>query len=372
MRTILFLLQKEFLQIFRNRLMLPVIFVLPLVQMLILVHAATLEMKKIDLVVVDRDLSSWSGRLAQKFMASPFFRVHDGGNSREDAQELLRKGKADMVMVIPAGFERNMMREGEESVQWLVDAINGTAAGLSHAYASAILAGFHREWLQETGNTAGMDIHSGIKVQERYWYNPKLNYKIFMIPGIMVLLVTIIGMFLSALNLVREKELGTIEQINVTPIRKYQFITGKLIPFWVIALFDLSVGLSLGYFLFDMPVLGSLPVLFAFTSLYLVVIMGLGLFISTMVSNQQQVMFMGFFFIIVFILMSGIFTSTETMPAWAQTVNIINPLAYFMRVIRMIVLKGSGLADIGREMILIGIYAVLAMSLAVWRYRKVA
>jgi len=351
--------------------MLPVIFVLPLVQLLILVHAATLEMKKIDLVVVNRDLSTWSGRLAQKFTASPFFRVQDAGNNQEAAQELLRKGQADMVMVIPAGFERNMMREGEESVQWLVDAINGTTAGLSYAYASAILAGFHRELLQETGYSAGMDLPSGINVRERYWYNPKLNYKIFMIPGIMVLLVTIIGMFLSALNLVREKELGTIEQINVTPIRKYQFIIGKLIPFWVIALFDLSVGLTIGYFLFNMPILGSLPVLFAFASLYLMVILGLGLFISTMASNQQQVMFIGFFFIIVFILMSGIFTSTETMPAWARTVNIINPLAYFMRVIRMIILKGSGLTDIGREMIAIGIYAVLAMGLAVWRYRKV-
>jgi len=337
--------------------MLPVIFVLPLVQLLILVHAATLEMKKIDLVVVNRDLSTWSGRLAQKFTASPFFRVQDAGNNQEAAQELLRKGQADMVMVIPAGFERNMMREGEESVQWLVDAINGTTAGLSYAYASAILAGFHRELLQETGYSAGMDLPSGINVRERYWYNPKLNYKI---------------LFLSALNLVREKELGTIEQINVTPIRKYQFIIGKLIPFWVIALFDLSVGLTIGYFLFNMPILGSLPVLFAFASLYLMVILGLGLFISTMASNQQQVMFIGFFFIIVFILMSGIFTSTETMPAWARTVNIINPLAYFMRVIRMIILKGSGLTDIGREMIAIGIYAVLAMGLAVWRYRKVA
>ncbi len=372
MRTILFLLQKEFLQIARNRTMLPIILVVPIVQLLILVHAATLEMKNIDLVVLDQDQSPVSRQLVSKFTASPFFRVDVPARSLEDARMELRKGNADMILNIPAGFESRLNREHEAGLQLLVDAINGTSAGLSQAYASSIIAGFNRDILVQKTGLSGAALPASVRVEPRYWYNPLLNYKIFMIPAIMVLLVTIIGMFLSALNLVREKEMGTIEQINVTPIRKYQFITGKLIPFWIIALFELGLGLVIGHFLFDMPVVGSIFLLFVFASLYLIVVMGLGLFISTMASTQQQVMFIMFFFILVFILMSGIFTPTETMPDWARFINHINPLAYFMRVIRMIILKGSTLSDIASEMISISIYAVLAMSLAVWRYRKVA
>jgi len=171
---------------------------------------------------------------------------------------------------------------------------------------------------------------------------------------------------------VREKEIGTIEQINVTPILKYQFIIGKLLPFWIIALVELAFGLALGWLLFRVGIEGSLWVLFSFTSLYLLSVLGLGLLMSSLSTNQQQVMFMTFFFAITFILMSGIFTPTESMPDWAQRVNVINPIAYYMRVIRMVMLKGSGFADIGAEFLAMGIYGVAAISLAVWRYRKTA
>ncbi len=193
-----------------------------------------------------------------------------------------------------------------------------------------------------------------------------------MLPGILVILVTIIGMFLTALNLVREKELGTSEQINVTPIRKYHFILGKLFPFWVIALFELAFGLTIGRLFFHLPVLGSVGLLFLYASVYLLVVLGIGLFISTLASSQQQVMFLSFFFMLTFILMSGIFTPVESMPLWAQRINIINPFAYFMKVIRMILLKGSGFADIQRDFYSLIIYASVILSLAVWRYRKVS
>jgi ABC-2 type transport system permease protein len=193
-----------------------------------------------------------------------------------------------------------------------------------------------------------------------------------MVPGILVILVTIISLFLTAMNIVREKEMGTIEQINVTPIRKYQFIIGKLLPFLIIALFELAFGLFLGRILFDVPIVGSLPLLFGFAVIYLLVILGFGLFLSVISDSQQQVMFVVFFFMLVFILMSGIFTPTESMPEWANQVNIINPIAYFMRVIRMILLKGSGFIDILPEFFSLTIYAIISLSLAVWRYRKVA
>ncbi len=178
-------------------------------------------------------------------------------------------------------------------------------------------------------------------------------------------------MFLSALNFVSAKEMGTVEQINVTHIKKYHFIIGKLLPFWFIALFELAFGLTVGKLLFNIPIVGSLPLLFGFASIYLFVVLGIGLFISTVSNTQQQVMFLCFFFMIIFILMSGLFTPTESMPEWAQQVNIINPFAYFMKVIRMILLKGSGFIDIKNEIIALGTYAVIILSLAVWKYRKV-
>lgn len=199
-----------------------------------------------------------------------------------------------------------------------------------------------------------------------------MNYKIFMLPGILVILITIIGMFLSALNLVREKEMGTTEQINVTPIKKYQFIIGKLLPFWIIALFELTLGLVIGYYFFDVPVLGNISTLLLFASIYLFAVLGVGLFISTIASTQQQLMFVSFFFMLTFILMSGIFTPVESMPAWAQKINIINPFSYFIRVIRMILLKGSGLIDISREIVSMSVYALIALSFSIWRYRKIA
>jgi ABC-2 type transport system permease protein len=177
-------------------------------------------------------------------------------------------------------------------------------------------------------------------------------------------------MLLTALNLVREKEMGTTEQINVTPIRKYQFIVAKLLPFWLIALFELAFGLVVGRVLYDLPIRGSLGLLFLVASVYLLVVLGFGLFLSTISNTQQQLMFVTFFFIITFILMSGVFTPAESMPVWAQKVNLINPVAYFMKVIRMVLLKGSGFRDISREFISMAVYATLILTLAVTNYRK--
>jgi ABC-2 type transport system permease protein len=178
------------------------------------------------------------------------------------------------------------------------------------------------------------------------------------------------GMFLSAISMVREKELGTIEQINVTPIGKFQFLAGKLMPFWIIALAELAFGLTIGNVFFNVPIEGSLLLLFGFSSVFLMVVIGIGLFFSTITNTQQQIMFLFFFFNIVFILMSGLFTPVESMPLWAQKVNYINPLAYFMRVIRMILLKGSGLQDVLKELYALSVYAVIIFSLAAWKYRK--
>jgi ABC-2 type transport system permease protein len=370
MRTLLFIIQKEFIQVRRNRVMLPMIFMIPMVQMLILIYAATLEMKRIDMYVVDKDLSVPSKSLCNKFSGSPFFVITGASFSIQEAQEALRRDRADVILHIPRGFGNSLYNNESSDIQVLVNAINGMKAGLINAYVMNIIQDFNRELLQDIPVLSDRASGMNLDIRYRYWFNAELNFKFFMLPGILVVLVTFIGMFLSGLSLVREKELGTIEQINVSPIRKIQFLVGKLILFWIIALFEMAFGLSLGKLLFDIPIRGNLVLLFGFTSVYLLVVMGIGLFFSTLAQTQQQIMFLFFFFVIVFILMSGLFTPTESMPKWAQLVNHINPLAYFMRVIRMIILKGSEFRDVSKEIISLGIYAVVALGLATWRYRK--
>lgn len=369
MRTILFLLQKEFIQIFRNRIMLPIIFAMPVLQMVVLVFAATLEMKNIEMVVVDKDHSNVSRRMSAKFEGSPFFNVVGYTFSIDEAEDMLRSNDADIILHISAGFEKDLHREESVKVQLLVDAVNATTAGLANAYASNVLIDFNQRIIIENVGPGDGGMERAV-IKYAFWYNPDLNYKIFMLPGILVILVTMIAMMLAALNVVREKELGTAEQINVTPIRKYQFIIGKLLPFWIIALFELSFGLTVGKLFFHLPMEGSIALLFLFASVYLLVALSLGLFLAAVSNSQIQVMFLMFFFFITFVLMAGIFTPVDSMPDWAIKVNNINPMAYFIRVIRMILLKGSGFADIAREFYSLCIYAVVMMLLATWRYRK--
>jgi ABC-2 type transport system permease protein len=355
--------------------MLPIIFVVPIVQLIILVNAATLEMKRINMYVVDNDLSPTSRQLVQKFESSPFYVIKESSFDYNEAVASLLKDKVDIILHIPTQFERSLIQNNKSSLQLLVNAINGTTAGLTNAYSNTIISDFNRSIITEmvgvsVNGTASLQ--STIQLQPQYWYNPQMNFKNYMVPAVLVILVTIIGMFLSAMNLVREKEIGTIEQINVTPIRKYQFIAGKLIPFWIIALFELAFGLTVGKLLFNIPMVGNIGLVFLFASVYLMVVLGFGLFLSTVTQTQQQAMFLAFFSTMVFMMMSGIFTPTETMPDWAQKMNYINPFMYFMRVIRMVLLKGSGFKDIIFEFAAICVYAYIVLSLAIWKYRKVA
>ncbi|NOY95674.1 MAG: ABC transporter permease [Chlorobi bacterium] len=370
MKTILYILQKEFRQVFRNKTMLPMIIAVPLMQMLILVFAATYDLQKINVVVVDKDMSQTSGELIAKFDGIPFFKVNAAAFSENIAEESIFRDQADLVIVVPPDFERNLMRENEGHVQLLINAIDGNSAQLIYSYCNFIILDFNTKLIADWKGMPGFTPPFSVGIAESYWYNKALDYKWYMAPGILAILVTIIGMFLSGMNLVREKEAGTIEQLNVTPIKKYQFILGKLIPFWVIALFDLAFGLLIARLVFDLPIVGSLPLLFGFAGLYLISVLGLGLFISTVSDTQQQVMFISFFVMMVFILMGGIFTPVESMPGWAQIINHANPISYFMRIMRMVLLKGSGFFDLLKEFFSLIILGILFLSLAIWRYRK--
>jgi len=370
MRTILYLIRKEFIQIFRNTFLARAIFGIPIVQMVILVPAVTFEIKNIELCVVDKDMSTESRQLISTLQGSEFFLLKHTTFNEKEADDMLNSDKCDLVLHIPVNFGRNIIREGNEKIMVAVNAINATSAQLAWAYMRGVLQDYNADLILQNLHTALPARMSVIEITNRFWYNPSLNYKYYMLPGILVILVTAIGLLLAGLNVVREKEIGTIEQMNVTPIRKYQFITAKLIPFLLIGLVDLAFGLLLGKILFNIPFNGSIAILFLFACLYLIAALGLALFLSTLASTQQQYLFVVFFILMIFILMSGIFTPAESMPLWAQKFNLINPAAYFMRVIRMVMLKGSGFRDILpdiRGIILIGIGTI---SLAIWRYRK--
>ena len=346
------------------------IFAVPLIQMLVLVFAATFDMKKIDMVVVDKDLSETSRELIAKFDAIPFYHLAFAVPDETLGEEMLLSDDADAILVIPANMERSLIRDDKARLQLLVNAIDGNTAQLIYAYSSRIIGHFNRNLVAEWKGIPEFTPPTEIKMAESYWYNTELDYKWYMAPGILAILVTIIGMFMSGMNLVREKEIGTIEQLNVTPVKKYQFIIGKLVPFWVIALFDLAFGLFIAWVVFDLPIVGCLWLLFGMAGVYLVGVLGLGLFISTITDTQQQVMFVSFFFMIVFILMGGIFTPVESMPHWAQTANLANPISYFMRIMRNIILKGSGFFDLLEEFLSLTALGITFLSLAIWRYRK--
>lgn len=372
MRTILILIQKEFLQVFRNRTMLPIIFILPVVQLLILVHAATFEQKNIKVFFVDKDLSYYSEKIIDRFKSSPFFIVAGSSQSIDEAENTLKTGTSDFIIQIPSDFEKKLCNENKAGIQVLINAVNAMTAGVISGYVNSIVMGLNSNILVDFKKTGNIPVYHSMDTSYLYWFNPELNYYIYMLPGILGILITIIGVFLTALNIVREKETGTIEQINVTPIKKYQFITGKLIPFLIIGLIMFTIGLFIGRLFFNIPVEGSYFLLYFFISLYLLAALGIGLFLSAVSETQQQVMLVAFFFLLVFIMMSGLFTPVESMPEWAQYLDTINPVAYLMKGIRMILLKGSGFMDLLHEIISLSVFAIIILSLAVWRYRKLA
>ncbi len=372
MRTVIFILQKEFLQIFRNKGMLPVIILLPIVQLVLLGYAANYKIKNIAIDIVDHDHSTWSNRLRDKIAASPYFQLNSSPLRTAAALKDLENNKADLVLVIPAHFERNLVRKDRQKLQILVNAITGRKAGIAAGYVQNIMQDFNNqirtEWIDKTTGKRS----NTIEVTNAFWYNPHMDYKQFMVPGILVILVTMIGAFLSAMNIVREKEMGTMEQLNVTPIKKLHFIIGKLLPFWIIALAELALGLVLAWWLFDLVFAGSVGLVFLFAAVYLLVMLGLGLFISTRTQTQQQAMFITWFFFVIFLLLSGLFTPVSSMPLWAQYLTWLNPVGWFIKVIRMVLLKGSGWPEIQFPFFIICCFALIANTIAVIAYKKQA
>jgi ABC-2 type transport system permease protein len=372
MRTILYLIRKEFLQIFRDKFIGKAIFAIPIVQMLVLVPAVTFEIKEVNLCIVDRDMTIESRELVSHLVGSTFFKVRHSTFSEREANDLLHQGKCDLVLQVPAGFGEDIGKGTPTQVMASANAINAMNAQLSWAYLSGVIQYYNMNILVKEIGTRSFTSIPQIGVTNRYWYNELLNYSWYMLPGILGILVLAIGFLLAGLNLVKEKESGTIEQMNVTPVKKYQFIIAKITPFLLIGLTDLALGLIIGKLVFNIPFVGSLGLLFLCSTVFMIAVLGLALLISTFSSTQQQFMFTAFFFMIIFILMSGIFTPLESMPDWAQKIDLLNPVVYIMRINRMVILKGSTFQDIRTEFLALVLIALATTTLAVNRYRKTA
>ena len=370
MKRLFVILEKEFRQVFRNPAILRMVLVMPVVQLLVFPFAANYEVKNVLLSVVDYDHSVYSQKFISKITASGYFKLTDYSPSYEEGMKAVEKDKADLIIEIPAGFEKELVKESEASMLISVNAVNGTKASLGGAYASNIIRDFNSDIRIQWMQMPRFNAQPTIEITSSNWYNPTMNYKFFMVPGILVTLLTMIGSFMSALNIVHEKEVGTIEQINVSPITKVQFILGKLIPFWIMGLVTLTLGLIVSWLFYRIIPLGSIGLIYVFGMVFLFTLLGVGLLVSTYAETQTQATFVSFFVMMLFMLLGGLYTPIESMPDWAKMITKVNPVAYFIEVMRMIVLKGSGFADVKVQFFSVLGLGIFFNAWAVINYRK--
>lgn len=362
-----YLLEKEFKQIRRNPFLPRLIVAYPILVMLVFPWVANLEVKDINLCVVDNDRSAYSGRLVDKIASSGYFHLSETATTYDEAMESIKRSKTDVILEITPGFEKDLLTDGHAGVMISPNSVNGTKGAFAASYLTQIINDFSLAIGAETGTNRASGI---IGIEPQYRFNPFLDYKTFIIPALMVILLTVICGFLPALNIVGEKEKGTIEQINVTPVRKSVFILSKLIPYWLIGMFILTVCLGLAALIYGLVPAGNLLTIYLFAVIFVVTFSGFGLVVSNYSATMQQAMFVMFFFTIVMLLMSGIFTPIGSMPNWAQAITYANPLRYFVEAMRSVYLKGSGFLDLSVQFaVLLGIAALFSVW-AVLSYKK--
>lgn len=365
-----FLLEKEFKQMMRN-IILPIVFILlPLGMINMMPRAATQEVKNLKVSVVDNDHSTWSQRMVQKLAASKYFNLTSSTPSFTQSLECMEAGEADFIVEIEPHFERNLVKEGVSHVMISANAVNGVKAGLGTSYLSQIVADFSAQLREESGLPEHAVRMAHFDVAPRYLYNATLDYKQFMVPGLMAMLLVLLTGFLPAVNIVGEKEKGTIEQINVTPVGKFDFILSKLIPYWTVGLAVLAYCMLLAWGIYGQVPAGSIGVIFLFASIFILLVSSLGLVVSNYSETTQQAALVIFFFLVIFILLSGLITPVSSMPGWAKAITRVNPLRYFIEVMRMLYLKGSSLHDLLPHLTALTAYAAVAWAWAIWSYKK--
>jgi ABC-2 type transport system permease protein len=366
------MLVKEFIQIFRDPRMKGVIFLMPVIQLLVFGYAVTTDVRHIPTAVYDLDHSIASRELVARFVESGYFEVLEYVDNDRRAQELVDQGKAGAVLRMNKGFEEDLRAGRRAQVQVIVDGTDSNTAGIVLGYSSKIAGQFSTQVLaQRLARSAGAAGRPGeVAVETRAWFNENLESRNFYVPGVIAIIVMLVTLMLTSMAVVREKEIGTMEQIMVTPITPVEFILGKTVPFALIGFADVILITVLGVFWFKVPIRGNLLLLFVATALYLVTTLAIGLFISTVSRTQQQAMMSTFFFYFPAVLLSGFMFPIANMPEAVQWLTYLNPLRYFLVIIRGIFLKGVGPSVLWPQMLALVVMGRLTLWLATRRFRK--
>ncbi|MGJ7024557.1 ABC transporter permease [Petrimonas sulfuriphila] len=376
MKTLKFLIEKEFKQMFRNPLIPRLIVLFPTMVLLVFPWAVSFEIKNIRVDVVDHSKSVYSKRLTDKIAASQYFILHDTPSDYNAAMLNMENDETDMIVEIPASFDVDLVKRRESGVGVAVNSVNGTQGLLGSNYVMQIVNDFSSELRGELTQTLPPQTRVSfmrlkkMNIVPQYKYNPALDYKKFMIPGFMVLLLTILCGILPALNIVMEKENGTINQINVTPISKMNFILAKLIPYWAVGLVVMIISITLSFLIYGLWPGGGVVAVLISAIVFILSVSGLGIIISNYSETMQQASFLVMFFILILVLLGGMFTPVSSMPAWAQAIAAINPFNYLTTAFRMLYLNGSSLADVSGNLLALGAIAVVLNGWAVFSYRK--
>ena len=370
MQQIYYIIRKEFKQIFRTREMIAIIFVAPLIQMLVLGFAITNEVKHVKLIIADRDNSFASREIVRGFQNTDRFDFFGYMNSNRGIEDAIQGWKAQMGIVIPPEFGHDLQRNLRPEIQLIVDGVDGNTAGVALGYAQGIISQFTQNYLSHPLRRINLKKVHLVKQEERMWYNVNLDTAQHMVPGIVVVLITIISMMLSAMNIVREKELGTLEQLMVTPIKKYQLLLGKLIPFLFLTFVELAIVMKAAQIIFSIKMEGSLFLLFGLAFLFLFTTLGLGIFVSTITQSQQQAMFLSWFFMVFMLLMSGLFIPIENMPLLVKDLTYLNPMRYIMYIMRDIFQKGSSIQYLLKDAIPMTLYGLVIFTFGVLKFQK--
>jgi len=371
-RMVLHIVRKEFYQIRQDKRMLVVSIMAPVLQVLLLGYAATTDIRNSTLVVCDMDRTAESRAFVRRFTTTPYFIGKYAVDVPGEADDYVEKAKANIALVIPAGFGRKELAHKTAQVEVILDGTDANTASVLLSYATQIVASHGQSVLAGVKTVMrGGERIPRVVPEPRIWFNPDLLSSNFMVPGVVALVLMIITMTLTSLGIVKEKEIGTLEQLMVTPIKPYQLILGKLLPFTLIGFVDVAIVLAVARFWFEVPLVGSLPLLFGLSGLFILTTLGLGLFISTIAKSQQQAMLIAqFFFFMPFMFLSGFSFPIANMPQVIQVVTYIIPLRYFLEIVRGIFLKGAGLAELWPQAIALLGLGLFIFSLAVSRFRK--
>ena len=366
-----YLLKKEFKQILRNPFLPKMIFIFPFMALMVFPWAASYEIKNLNLSVIDNDHSTYSQQLIQKIISSKYFKLTDVSPGYEKALKSVERNESDIILEIPADFEKNIVKRQGGKVMISANAVNGMKGGIGMTYLNSIVIDFNMGIIQKMMPLkAGTNSTPTIQIDTQYRFNPNLNYRVFMVPALMVMILTLLCGFLPAISIVFEKELGTMEQINVSPVPKSTFILAKLIPFWIIGFIVITIGFIIAWAVYGLIPAGYFSTIYLFAAIYILAVSGLGIVISNYASTLQQAMFIVFFFMMLFIMLSGLYTPIDSMPEWAKWIAAFNPLKHFMEVMRSVYLKGSNPIQMIKELVALIGFAVFFNSWAVLSYKK--